>query len=121
MMPYERFQAWKLGHELTLETYRITKHFPREELYGLVSQARRAAFSSAVNIVEGSTKRGTRAFRRFLDMSLASLAELSYVFRLAKDLGYATPDLGTSLDSLREHAAVVTWKLYRSVRDEPSR
>jgi four helix bundle protein len=63
---------------------------PPEELYGLVSQARRAASSSAVNIVEGSTKRGSREFRRFLDISLASLAGLEYVFRLAEDLGYAT-------------------------------
>jgi four helix bundle protein len=116
MKPYERFQAWKLCHELTLETYRITKLFPREELYGLVSQARRAAFSAAVNIVEGSTKRGAREFRRFLDMSLASLAELSYVFRLAQDLAYATPEHWKPLNSLREHAAVVTWKLYNSVR-----
>jgi four helix bundle protein len=116
-MPYERFLAWKLCHELTLETYRITKTFPREELYGLVSQARRAAFSSAVNIVEGSTKRGSREFRRFLDISLASLAELDYVFRVAEDLHYATPEAWKPVRELRARAAAVTWKLYASLRD----
>jgi four helix bundle protein len=117
MVPYERFKAWKLCHQLTLETYRITKSFPRDELYGLVSQGRRAAFSAAVNIVEGSSKRGHREFRRFLDISLASLAELRYVFHLARDLGYAEADAWKHLMALREHAAVVTWRLYRSLRD----
>src|SRR5512134_2647779 len=115
MMPYERFLAWRLCHELTIDTYRVTKSFPRDELYGLVSQARRAAFSSAVNIVEGSTKRGSREFRRFLDMSLGSLAELAYVFRLARDLDYATSDQWERLTDLRARAAAVTWKLYHSL------
>jgi four helix bundle protein len=121
MMPYERFRAWKLCHELTLQTYRVTKLFPREEQYGLVSQARRAAFSAAVNIVEGSTKRGRAEFRRFLDISLASLAELSYIFRLAADLGYGSPREWKPLVALRQSAAVVTWKLYDSLREGPHR
>jgi len=54
MMPYERFRAWRACHELTIATYRMTQQFPKHELYGLTSQMRRAAFSAAVNIAEGS-------------------------------------------------------------------
>src|SRR5947207_7412728 len=86
MPPYERLKAWQECHRLVLETYHATKSFPREELYGLTSQARRAAFSAAVNIVEGSSKRGAREYRRFLDITIGSLAELGYAFRVAREL-----------------------------------
>ena len=82
MPPYERLKAWQECHKLVLETYRVTKGFPREELYGLTSHARRAAFSAAVNIVEGSANRGVGEYRRFLDISIGSLAELGYAFRV---------------------------------------
>ncbi|PYO62354.1 MAG: hypothetical protein DMD70_05625 [Gemmatimonadetes bacterium] len=59
MMPYERFTAWKACHELALAVYRATRSFPKEELFGLTSQMRRAAFSAAANIAEGSAKRGS--------------------------------------------------------------
>ena len=58
MVPYERFDAWKKCHDLVLAIYTITDAFPADERYGLVSQLRRAAFSAAVNIAEGSAKRG---------------------------------------------------------------
>src|SRR2546430_7975699 len=64
MPPYERLRAWQECHKLVLETYRATKTFPRDELYGLTSQTRRAAFSAAANIVEGSAKHGAREYRR---------------------------------------------------------
>lgn len=118
--PFERFDAWKACHALALEVYRVTESFPNHERYGLTSQARRAAFSAAANIVEGSAKRGRREFRRYLDISLGSLAEVSYVLRLAEDLGLIGP---TELDFVRErhkHASVLTWRLYhRMARMEP--
>jgi hypothetical protein len=54
VMPYERFRAWQACDQLVLAVYRATSGFPRHELYGLTSQARRAAFSAAANIAEGS-------------------------------------------------------------------
>jgi four helix bundle protein len=116
MMPYERFEAWRLCHELALVTYRVTETFPKRETYGLAAQARSAAFSAAANIAEGSAKRGRREFRRYLDMSLGSLAELSYVFRLATDLGFVASEEANGLFKARERAAVMTWKLYDAVR-----
>src|SRR2546423_14984936 len=69
MAPYERLKAWQECHKLVLETYRATRSLPREELYGLTSQTRRAAFSAAANIVEGSAKHGAREYRRFFCLS----------------------------------------------------
>ncbi|HET7038255.1 MAG TPA: four helix bundle protein [Gemmatimonadales bacterium] len=115
MMPYERFEAWRLCHQLTLEVYRRTKTFPAEERYGLVTQARRAAFSAAANIAEGSAKRGHREFRRFLDISIGSLAELSYAIRLSAELGYLSESDAAELGMLRERASQVTWRLYQSL------
>ena len=115
-MPYERFEAWKLCHALVIETYRVTERFPKREIYGLAAQARRVSFSAAANIAEGSGKRGPREFRRYLDISLGSLAELSYIFRVAHDLGYLTPEDSASLHQARTLAAIMTWKLYDAMR-----
>ena len=76
MLAHERLEAWKLCHELVLAVYAATASFPKHELYGLTSQARRAAFSAAANIAEGAAKQGSAEFRRFIDISIGSLAEL---------------------------------------------
>jgi four helix bundle protein len=116
-MPYERFRAWQACDLLVVAVYRATGVFPRYELYGLTSQARRAAFSAAVNIVEGSAKRGHREFRRYLDISLGSLAELSYTLQLSRKLGYLPDDVWRELDQLRVNASRLTWALYEAVRN----
>ena len=115
MQPYERFQAWCVSHELALAVYAATNKLPRAELFGLTAQMRRAAFSVCSNIAEGSAKRGKREFRRYLDISLGSLAELSYAFRLARDLGMLSVADLNRLDSLRDKAGKLTWGLYRSI------
>ena len=116
MLAHERLQAWRLSHELVLAVYSVTASFPKHELYGLTSQARRAAFSAAANIAEGAAKRGAAEFRRFLDISIGSLAELAYILRLCKDLGLLSVDDWNRVDSLRRRAGYVTWQLYRAVR-----
>ena len=115
MQPYERFDAWKESHKLVLAVYRVTKRFPGHELYGLTSQSRRAAFSVAANLVEGSAKRGGREFRWYLDISLASLAELTYALRLARDLEYLSEQEWIDLDAQRNRAGGLVWGLYASV------
>ena len=115
MRPYERFQAWQACHELVLSLYRLTHAWPRDEMYGLTSQVRRAGVSAASNIAEGSAKRGVREFRRYLDVSLGSLSEVSYILRLARDMGLITPDASSELDRLREKASKLTWGLYERV------
>ncbi len=115
MPPYERFEAWQRCHELVLEIYSVTKTFPKEEKYGLTSQSRRAAFSAAANIAEGTARRGTAEFRRFLDISLGSLSELAYALRVAQDLGFISHKDWEKLDTLRDQAGKLTWGLYRAV------
>jgi four helix bundle protein len=100
---------------LVLAVYRATASFPKHELYGLTSQARRSAFSAAVNIVEGSAKRGPAEFRRFLDISVGSLAELAYTLRLARDLGLLDEKRWSVLERTRRQAGLMTWKLYAAV------
>jgi four helix bundle protein len=115
MRHYERLVAWQLCHELALDIYRVTDSFPKHELYGLTSQARRAAVSAASNIAEGSAKRGNGEFRRYLDIVLGSLSELSYVLRIGKDLGLIAPDRWEQVDKLHARARFMTWKLYCAV------
>lgn len=112
---YERIKAWQACHDLALSTYRATARWPADERYGLTSQARRAAVSAAANIAEGAAKRGPREFRRSLDTAVGSLAELSYLLGLAKDLGLSSGELLPETVALCDHASRVTWGLYRAV------
>src|SRR6266550_5673814 len=113
--PYERLHAWRECHELALAIYRATKSFPPEERYGLTSQVRRAAFSAAVNIVEGSSRRGRIEFRRFLDISLGSLSEVGYILRFARELELLSSSGWAELDGQQQRAHYLTWRLYESV------
>ena len=116
MMPYERLTAWQAAHELVLAVYRSTEAFPKNEMYGLTSQLRRAAFSVAANIAEGAAKRGNGEFRRFLDIAIGSLSEVSYTIQLAKDLGLMQTEEAERLEAVRTKASKLTWGLYKSAR-----
>ena len=80
--------VWKKSHELTLKIYDITKKYPKDELFGLVSQMRRASTSIPCNIVEGKARGSIKEFKRFLLISRGSLEELKYQIMLSKDLQY---------------------------------
>jgi len=79
--------VWQKAHQLTLDLYRVTKSFPRDEQYGLTSQIRRAAASVGANIAEGCGRGTARDFARFIQMALGSASELEYELLLASDLG----------------------------------
>ena len=115
--PFEDLIAWQRAHALFLEVYRITRPWPVEERYGLTSQTRRAAFSVAANIVEGNAKRGTGEVRKFLDISVGSLAELRYAIRAATDLGYVTPEVCAQFHSLATETGKLLWGLLRHAGD----
>jgi four helix bundle protein len=86
---YEDLAVWQKAHQLVLDTYAATRSFPREELYGLISQVRRSMASVAANIVEGFRRPGKSEKCRFYQIALASLDETHYHLRLAHDLRYA--------------------------------
>ncbi len=92
MEPYEQLVAWQRAHALFLLVYRLTGSWPKEEKYGLTSQARRAAFSVPANIVEGKARYGTREFRKHINIACGSLAELKYAFHAARDLEIISPE-----------------------------
>jgi four helix bundle protein len=88
MKDFRALKVWQKSHQTTLNVYRVTQLFPREELYGLNSQTRRASTSIAANIAEGCG-RGTDAdFARFLQIAMGSASELEYHLLLAFDLGF---------------------------------
>ncbi len=115
MMAYERLQTWKTAHEFAVAVYRTTQSFPKSELYGLTSQIRRAAFAVPANIAEGSLKRGSAEFRRFLDIALGSFAEVSYALLFARDVGLLLPEDQDRLEGLRTKVGKLTWGLYSAM------
>ncbi len=118
---YAGLKAWQACHALVLAIYRMTALWPRREDYGLTAQIRRASASSAINIAEGSAKQSRAEFKRFLDIALGSLAEVSCLLELARDLSILTKPEYCELEVLRDHAGKLTWGLYRSLaRKEPS-
>ena len=116
MATHERLKAWQVSHELALAVYAATDSWPKSELFGLSSQARRAVHSVAANIAEGWAKRGRPELCRYLDISLGSLAELSYTLRLARDRKLLTEERWSVLENLRGTAGSLVWRLYRSTR-----
>jgi four helix bundle protein len=87
---FEDLKVWQIGHELTLAIYKITKTYPKGELYGLVVQLRKAASSVPANIVEGYYRHTTKELIQFLYNARGSAGEVAYFLILSNDLGYIT-------------------------------
>lgn len=88
MRDFRKLKVWEKGHQLTLEVYRVTKNFPRDELYGLTSQMRRAAASIPANIAEGCGKGTESELARYMLIAMGSASELEYHLLLAHDLNF---------------------------------
>lgn len=92
MRDYRQLMVWQKAHSLTLSIYTATKLFPREEVFGLTSQLRRAAVSIPSNIAEGAGRQSSADFARFLDMAVASCNEVEYQIFLASELEFLPPE-----------------------------
>jgi four helix bundle protein len=88
MITHKDLDIWKLGIELVEEVYKITVDFPKEEIYGLTNQMRRASVSIPSNISEGAARSGKKEFIKFLYVALGSLAELETQVIISEKLGY---------------------------------
>ena len=88
MRDFKKYDIWKLSHQLTLDVYLVSKSFPKEEIYGIVSQIRRASTSIPTNISEGCGRDSDAEFNRFLTIALGSASEVEYLLILSKDLNY---------------------------------
>jgi four helix bundle protein len=93
--------VWQKSHAAVLEVYKLTRRLPKEELFGLVSQMRRAAVSVPANIAEGFKRRGKPDKARYLNIAQGSLEELRYYFVLCGDLSYLPADaIGDRLEEV---------------------
>jgi four helix bundle protein len=101
MRDYTKIEAWKLADDLTVAVYEGTRAFPREEIYGLTSQLRRAAYSVPANIAEGSSRESQRDYLHFLYIARGSLSETQYFLHLARRLGYLSAQ---DADRLRDQS-----------------
>lgn len=103
-MDHKQLDVWKLSIELTLELYEITKKFPKEEIYSLTTQLRRAAVSVPSNIAEGAARNSDKEFVQFLYIALGSLAEVETQVILAEKLSYLSnsDDLYVKLQSTKQ-------------------
>ena len=89
MRDHSKLRAYELADEVTLLVYRVTQKFPKDEIYGLTSQMRRAAVSVPSNIVEGCARESEIEYLRFLEIAFGSLRELHYQQGLSMRLGYS--------------------------------
>ncbi|MBW1716806.1 MAG: four helix bundle protein [Deltaproteobacteria bacterium] len=116
MERWENLEIWKLADDLALRLYLVTKGFPKDELYGITSQLRRAALSVPSNIVEGYSRKGDKELSRFINISLGSLAETKYLLKFAKKLALLDENDYEELSRGYEELGRKLWKFYEAVR-----
>ncbi|MDD5043443.1 MAG: four helix bundle protein [Patescibacteria group bacterium] len=105
---FENLEIWQLSRSFAGEIYRKTKNFPKEEIFGLVSQLRRAAISIVLNIAEGSDRKSDMEFIRFLRISVASLDEVIAALYIALDQEFMMKD---DFDALYAEANMLAAKI----------
>jgi len=118
--PSQNFQdliVWQKAHQLVLEVYRYSESFPKEEMFGLTSQLRRAITSVAANIAEGFKKRGKPDKMRFINIAQGSLEECRYYFILAQDLQYGN---SKNLETMAEEVSKLMESYNNSIKSSCS-
>ncbi len=112
---YEKLIVWQRADKLAYQVYLATKGFPKDELYGMTSQLRRAALSVPTNIVEGYARQGKTEFRRFANIALGSLAEARYLLGFCLRLRYLKAEQHGVLETLAEEVGRLLWKFQQSL------
>lgn len=118
MRNHRNLRAFELADALLLSVYAGTKTFPKEELFGLTSQIRRSAVSTASNIVEGCARESQTEYLRFLDIAFGSAAELAYQVSIAARLEYLPQQVAADLAQRSDELVRVLAGLIRSLRSE---
>jgi four helix bundle protein len=118
MRNFQELAIWQRSHSLTLRVYATTKDFPKEEMFGLISQMRRSSSSVPTNIAEGCGRKSNTELKRFLTISTGSASELEYQLILARDLNYFPETLFKELyDELIE----IRKMIYSFIKNIPSK
>ena len=118
MRDYKKYDIWKLSHFLTLEIYKITENYPKEEVFGLTSQIRRASSSIGINIVEGCGRGSDEDFKRFLRNASGSAFEVEYILLLSKDLNYISEEKFLELSPKAEELKMKISKLILKIEED---
>ena len=115
MKSVEDLDVYKFSHTAALDIYKITKDFPTEEKFGLVSQMRRAAYSVPMNLAEGSHRLNTKEYRQFVGTAKGSAGEMKYQLLLAKDLNYIDEKIYNELIAQYERISKMLTGLAKSL------
>lgn len=113
---WQKLEVWKLSDDLSYRVYQASKNFPKEEIYVLTSQIRRAALSILTNIVEGYSRRGDKELSHFINISLGSLAETKYLLHFSYRLGYFKDDNYDDFRVSYDRLGKLLWKFYEAIR-----
>ena len=116
---FKDLRVWKKAYELTLSVYKTTEKFPKHELYGLVSQMRRAGVSVASNIAEGYSRKGKAEYIQFLSTAYGSLSELETQILLSKDLNYISKEDSENLLRLKDETGGMLYVLMQKLKTAP--
>lgn len=111
---YKKLIVWEVADRLVNLVYDSSIYFPKEELYSLTSQVKRAALSVVANIIEGHARNNKNEFRHFLSIALGSLAEVEYYLEFAYTRGYLSKTEFEKVELVRKQCGQLLWKLYKS-------
>ncbi len=111
---YKKLIVWQKADELALQVYLETKSFPKDEIYGITSQLRRAAISVPTNIVEGTGRQGKNELKHFVNIALGSLVETEYLLEFCFRLKYFSEEIYSKLENLRKDVGGLLWNFYKS-------
>ena len=109
-------EVWKRSHQFTLDVYGATRGFPKDELYGLTSQLRRAAISIPANLAEGGARQSRREFLQFCYIARGSASEIAYLLLVADDLGILPSNAFAGLREECERISKMLTTLIKSLR-----
>ena len=115
---YKKLKVWEKAHRFAMEVYSASRAFPREELYGLTSQIRRAAFSVPLNIVEGHASVSRKEFLSFLNIANRSLVETEYLLGIMCELHFISEVDYTKLEAQRGEVAVILAAFTKGLREK---
>lgn len=116
MQDYKKLSVWQKAHVLAVAVYRVSSEFPRDELYGLTSQIRRACVSIPANIAEGCGREGAAELSRFLQIALGSASELEYHLLLANELRFLSSKDYENLDNQVDEVKRMLTSLIQKVK-----
>jgi len=117
---FKQLKAWQHARSVAVLSATAIARLPASESSALADQWRRAAYSVALNIAEGASRRGSKEFRRHLDIARASLDEIEAIVDLAVSLGYYRPEELAKLDATRDECAKTVYGLLRKFSDPPA-